>query len=263
MARILDAKAALSSSLLRPSSHIAQVTKWDPSRARGELEEGECDPHPLLFTGGNGRVATNTRNLPEDFIHNVCRTAIRVFGSETARSSGVTVDHQLPRAAFGSKTDLKLVTDPAEVTQLLRDCVFRSLMFGFGVAPVEPISMSPAGGLVVCPRVHEIPSQTPRDSAKFAAQFCQFIDRCAKNGLVCLGKKTVVEWDEKNQTILVRDMRDCYLAWSREQWNKETLQTLQTRIDPQGNKKVVEWKAKLSLQSMETPGQLAQGLIFL
>lgn len=232
---------------------LAPAFPWSPTMAVGVLEDGECDPHPLILTGRNPHVAINTRSLPPDYIHNVCRATIRLLSSPDSRPDGATVINRLPQSAFHPSvraSTRELVSDVTIIARLLRDCVFRTLLAGAGVAPVQPISLSPAGGLVVASRAvaFEKPTPTPRShELAFALQLRDLLSSCEKNGLVCLGPDTRVDWDDRKKSIVVQDMGGCFVVKDRTDWVKDTVAVVQRLLGASINPRVVAWTKSLKL----------------
>lgn len=217
----------IASPSLESSSLIPAATDWSTNQVIGQLEVGECDPHPLLLTGRSTRVAINTRCLPRDYIHNVCRATLRLCRKDHDRDTDVDTV-ALPPPAQGT---IKLVTKLPKVADLLRDAVFRTLLSGFGVAPVEPISLAPAGGLLIGPRTEpEYKAPPPHQQQSFASQVFEFLARCLANGMVCLAVGVQVHWDNKKNGIVVHDMSRCFVVKTRLEWNTETLAFLRSTL---------------------------------
>jgi hypothetical protein len=144
------------------------------------------------------------------------------------------------------------VSDVTKVARLLRDCVFRTLLAGAGVAPVEPISISPAGGLVAATRGHApgapVVVAVPRaKELAYALQLRDLLHQCEKNGLVCLGANTRVDWDDGKNTIVVRDMGGCFVVKDRADWVRDTVAVLHRSLGTSTNPRVAAWIKSLKL----------------
>lgn len=223
---------------LEKSSLLANATDWSTDKAIGQLEVGECDPHPLLLTGRSTQTAINTRCVPRDYIHNVCRATLRMFRKDLDRDLNKVA---LPPPAEGAAhtVRLELVTKLPKVADLLRDAVLRTLLSGFGVAPVEPLSLAPAGGLLAATRSDMKYEQVDaRHKQAYVDQIFEFLARCLANGMVCLPAGFRVHWDNRKKSIVVHDMSRCFLVKTQREWNAETLAFLQTVLDTDQMKKL-------------------------
>lgn len=228
----------IGSKSLEKSSLLANATDWSTNKAIGQLEAGECDPHPLLLTGRSKQVAINTRCLPRDYIHNACRATLRMLRKDIGRDLDAIA---LPPAAAGAShtAELKLVTRLPKVADLLRDAVLRTLLSGFGVAPVEPISLAPAGGVIVAPRAEvKCEAAEAHDRQSFVDQIFEFLARCLANGMVCLPVGLQVHWDRRKKNIVVHDMSRCFLVKTRVEWNTETLAFLRSILEKEKMEKL-------------------------